>query len=120
MKPINRINHCFMFCKFPHMRKHIVLCECSSVPVIIILSCFQGTVNPTHYIVLKNGCNLSTENVQRLSLKLCHLYYNWCGTIKVPAPVQVNIKNIFCYLFTVGFKNIHLNKMSLENQLFPG
>lgn len=52
----------------------------------------QGTVNPTHYIVLKNGCNLSVENVQRLSYKLCHLYYNWCGTVKVPAPVQVNIK----------------------------
>ncbi|KAF0766760.1 piwi-like protein Ago3, partial [Aphis craccivora] len=48
----------------------------------------QGTVNPTHYIVLKNGCNLSVENVQRLSYKLCHLYYNWCGTVKVPAPVQ--------------------------------
>ncbi|XP_050528911.1 piwi-like protein Ago3 [Daktulosphaira vitifoliae] len=48
----------------------------------------QGTVNPTHYIVLQNSCKLSTENVQRLSYKLCHLYYNWCGTIKVPAPVQ--------------------------------
>lgn len=52
---------------------------------------FQGTVNPTHYVVLKNGCNLSVENVQRLSFKLCHLYYNWCGTIKIPAPVQVII-----------------------------
>lgn len=51
----------------------------------------QGTVNPTHYIVLRNGCNLSTENLQRLSYKLCHLYYNWCGTVKVPAPVQVMI-----------------------------
>ncbi|XP_050425877.1 piwi-like protein Ago3 [Adelges cooleyi] len=48
----------------------------------------QGTVNPTHYIVLQNGCTISTENVQRLSYKLCHMYYNWCGTIKVPAPVQ--------------------------------
>ncbi|XP_022162768.1 piwi-like protein Ago3 [Myzus persicae] len=48
----------------------------------------QGTVSPTHYIVLKNGCNLSAENLQRLSYKLCHLYYNWCGTVKVPAPVQ--------------------------------
>lgn len=49
----------------------------------------QGTVNPTHYVVLKNECNMSVENVQRLSYKLCHLYYNWCGTVKVAAPVQV-------------------------------
>jgi len=71
----------------------------------------QGTVNPTHYIVLKNGCNLSVENVQRLSYKLCHLYYNWCGTVKVPAPVQVNIKffrykyNIFCWCLDHEFQN---------------
>ncbi|XP_050528913.1 protein argonaute-3-like [Daktulosphaira vitifoliae] len=74
----------------------------------------QGTVNPTHYIVLKNGCNLSTENVQRLSYKLCHLYYNWCGTIKVPAPVQYAHK----LAFLIGQNVRQMPHEKLNNTLF--
>ncbi|CAG9858425.1 unnamed protein product [Phyllotreta striolata] len=48
----------------------------------------QGTVNPTHYIVLHDTCGLKPDHVQRLCYKLCHLYYNWSGTIRVPAPCQ--------------------------------
>lgn len=48
----------------------------------------QGTVNPTHYIVLHDTCDLKPDHVQRLCYKLCHLYYNWPGTIRVPAPCQ--------------------------------
>nr|XP_023021942.1 piwi-like protein Ago3 [Leptinotarsa decemlineata] len=48
----------------------------------------QGTVNPTHYIVLYDTCNLKPDHSQRLCYKLCHLYYNWPGTIRVPAPCQ--------------------------------
>ncbi|XP_056639087.1 protein argonaute-3 [Diorhabda sublineata] len=47
-----------------------------------------GTVNPTHYIVLYDSCNLKPDHIQRLCYKLCHLYYNWSGTIRVPAPCQ--------------------------------
>lgn len=46
----------------------------------------QGTVNPTHYIILHDTCNLPPDRVQKLSYKLCHLYYNWPGTVRVPAP----------------------------------
>lgn len=48
----------------------------------------QGTVTPTHYIVLHDSCKLPPDHVQKLSFKLCHLYYNWPGTIRVPAPCQ--------------------------------
>ncbi|ERL89822.1 hypothetical protein D910_07182 [Dendroctonus ponderosae] len=48
----------------------------------------EGTVNPTHYIVLHDTCRLKPDHVQRLCYKLCHLYYNWPGTIRVPAPCQ--------------------------------
>lgn len=48
----------------------------------------QGTVNPTHYIVLHDNCGLKPDHTQRLCYKLCHLYYNWPGTIRVPAPCQ--------------------------------
>ncbi|XP_063984569.1 piwi-like protein 1 [Diachasmimorpha longicaudata] len=48
----------------------------------------QGTVTPTHYIVLLDEAGFKTDHLQRLSYKLCHLYYNWPGTIRVPAPCQ--------------------------------
>lgn len=51
----------------------------------------QGTVSPTHYCVLKDESQLSIEQVQKLTFKMCHLYYNWSGTVRVPAPCQVII-----------------------------
>lgn len=48
----------------------------------------QGTANPTHYIVLENEAQLKADHIQRLSYKLCHMYYNWTGTVRVPAPCQ--------------------------------
>lgn len=29
--------------------------------------------------------------IQKLSYKMTHLYYNWNGTVRVPAPCQVSI-----------------------------
>lgn len=46
----------------------------------------QGTVTPTHYITLHDTGNIQADHVQRLTYKLCHLYYNWPGTVRVPAP----------------------------------
>ncbi|KAK1122113.1 hypothetical protein K0M31_009951 [Melipona bicolor] len=48
----------------------------------------QGTVSPTRYIVIYDSKNMKPEHIQRLTYKLCHLYYNWSGTIKIPAPCQ--------------------------------
>jgi aubergine-like protein len=48
----------------------------------------QGTVTPTHYVVIHDTANMKTDHVQQLTYKLCHLYYNWPGTIRVPAPCQ--------------------------------
>lgn len=62
----------------------------------------QGTVSPTHYIVLYNSTNMTPDQVQRFSYTLTHLYYNWPGTIRVPAPCQYAHK--LAYL--VG-ENIH-------------
>ncbi|MCL4124178.1 UNVERIFIED_CONTAM: hypothetical protein GTU68_054529 [Idotea baltica] len=50
----------------------------------------QGTVSPTHYIVVHDSEGLKPEHMQRLTYKLTHLYYNWPGTVRVPAPCQVN------------------------------
>ncbi len=54
----------------------------------------QGTVSPTHLIVLKDKHRpdskvpLNATNVQKLSYRMTHMYYNWPGTVRVPAPVQ--------------------------------
>jgi hypothetical protein len=51
---------------------------------------FQGTVTPTHYVVIHDTTDMKTDHVQQLTYKLCHLLYNWPGTIRVPAPCQVS------------------------------
>ncbi|XP_028415241.1 piwi-like protein 1 [Dendronephthya gigantea] len=48
----------------------------------------QGTVTPTHYNVIHDTTGLKPDHMQRLTYKLTHLYYNWPGTIRVPAPCQ--------------------------------
>jgi aubergine-like protein len=49
----------------------------------------QGTVSPTHYIVVFDDTKMKPDHIQRLSYKMTHMYYNWSGTIRVPAPCQV-------------------------------
>uniref|UniRef100_A0A182VU77 trypsin n=1 Tax=Anopheles minimus TaxID=112268 RepID=A0A182VU77_9DIPT len=48
----------------------------------------MGTVTPTHYIVLRDDSHFSPDVLQRLSYKMCYMYYNWTGTIRVPACCQ--------------------------------
>ncbi|XP_059490462.1 piwi-like protein Siwi [Neocloeon triangulifer] len=48
----------------------------------------QGTVSPTSYNVIFDNSGLDPDKMQRFTYKMTHLYYNWSGTIKVPAPVQ--------------------------------
>ncbi|NP_001161632.1 piwi-like protein [Saccoglossus kowalevskii] len=55
----------------------------------------QGTVTPTHYHVAWETTGLKPEHIQRLTYKMCHLYFNWPGTIRVPAPCQYAHKLAF-------------------------
>lgn len=74
----------------------------------------QGTVTPTHYIVLHNRSNLKPDHLQKLSYKLTHLYYNWPGTVRVPAPCQYAHK--LAYLCG---QNIHREPhLALSDKLF--
>ena len=50
----------------------------------------QGTVTPTHYVVISDNSGLKPDHMQRLTYKMTHMYYNWPGTIRVPAPCQVS------------------------------
>ncbi|XP_063787875.1 piwi-like protein 2 isoform X5 [Pseudophryne corroboree] len=55
----------------------------------------QGCGIPTHYICVMNTANLSPDHLQRLTFKLCHMYWNWPGTIRVPAPCKYAHKLAF-------------------------
>ena len=53
---------------------------------LISQSVGQGTVNPTSYNVILDESGWNPDRIQVLTYKLTHLYYNWPGTIRVPAP----------------------------------
>ena len=46
-----------------------------------------GTVTPTHFLVKEWG-TMSVNSIQQTSYGLTHMYFNWSGAIRVPAPVQ--------------------------------
>lgn len=48
----------------------------------------RGTVTPTSYSVIDDTVGLDADKMQRLTYKLTHMYYNWSGTVRVPAPCQ--------------------------------
>ncbi|XP_027763061.1 piwi-like protein 2 [Empidonax traillii] len=74
----------------------------------------QGCSIPTRYICMWNTANLSHEHLQRLTFKLCHLYWNWPGTIRVPAPCKYAHK----LAFLVGQVLHHEPSAHLSEQLF--
>ncbi|XP_047674945.1 piwi-like protein 2 isoform X3 [Tachysurus fulvidraco] len=55
----------------------------------------QGCGFPTHYVTVYNTANLTVDHLQRLTFKMCHLYWNWPGTIRVPAPCKYAHKLAF-------------------------
>ncbi|XP_023936797.2 piwi-like protein Ago3 [Bicyclus anynana] len=74
----------------------------------------QGTVTPTHYVVVHDESGMTPDQCQRLTYKLCHLYYNWPGTVRVPAPCQYAHK--LAYL--VGESMRVMPSPHLEDKLF--
>ena len=55
----------------------------------------QGTVSPTNYNIIYDNMGLSADHLQWLTYKLTHMYYNWAGTVRVPAPCQYAHKLAF-------------------------
>ncbi|CAH2295458.1 piwi 1 [Pelobates cultripes] len=73
-----------------------------------------GTVSPTHYNVVYDSGALKLDHMQRLTYKLCHVYFQWPGVIRVPAPCQYAHK----LAFLVG-QSIHREAhVSLSENLY--
>lgn len=74
----------------------------------------QGSVSPTSYNVLYSNIRLSPDQIQRLTYKMCHLYYNWSGTTRVPAVCQYAKK-----LATLVGTNLHdIPQNALEKKFY--
>lgn len=48
----------------------------------------HGTVAPTYYNIIQDESGFTPDIHQRMAYKFCLLYYNWTGTVRVPAPCQ--------------------------------
>lgn len=51
----------------------------------------QGTASPSHFYILVNDTEKEQDSkakIQLLCYKMCYLYFNWVGSIKIPAPIQ--------------------------------
>uniref|UniRef100_A0A6G1S4P7 Piwi-like protein 1 n=1 Tax=Aceria tosichella TaxID=561515 RepID=A0A6G1S4P7_9ACAR len=55
---------------------------------LISQSTRNGTVAPTYYNIIHDESNMAPELHQMLAFKLSLMYYNWSGTVRVPAPCQ--------------------------------
>lgn len=74
----------------------------------------QGTVSPTSYNVVYDNLGLNADRLQMLTYKMCHMYFNFSGTVRVPAVCQYAHKLAFLIA-----ESVHRAPSSgLENQLY--
>lgn len=45
-------------------------------------------MNPTHYIVLHDNSDIKPDVIQKFAYACSFMYFNWSGTIRVPAMCQ--------------------------------
>ena len=79
----------------------------------------QGTVSPTHFNVIHNSgaeeggkSSMTLSGLQNLTYQLTFLYYNWPGTIRVPAVLQYSHKIAYLYA-----QNIERSSKGMEYSL---
>uniref|UniRef100_A0A146KN09 Piwi-like protein 1 n=1 Tax=Lygus hesperus TaxID=30085 RepID=A0A146KN09_LYGHE len=89
-----------IFCKNDNPPPGTVVDDVITMPdrydfYLVSQSVRQGTVSPTYYNVIYDTVGLAPDLLQRLTYKLTHMYYNWSGTVRVPAPVQYAHKLAF-------------------------
>lgn len=80
---------------------------------IVSQSVRQGTVNPTSYNVIEDHSGWKPAQIQAITYKLSHLYYNWPGVVKVPHVCQLAHK----LAFLVG-ESVHQRPAGMDELLY--
>lgn len=77
---------------------------------LISQSTRNGTINPTYYNIIYDQSGFTPDKHQMLAFKMCFLYYNWSGTVRVPAPCQYAHKLAYlCGEHLHGIPNANLD-----------
>ncbi|KAN0036902.1 hypothetical protein ACTFIV_002225 [Dictyostelium citrinum] len=63
---------------------------------------FKGSINPTHYHVLLDEHQMAADLFQFFTFQMCHLYFNFEKSVRVPASCQFAHKMAFLIGRTVG------------------
>lgn len=71
----------------------------------------QGMASPTLYRIIDNDGGIETLVIAKLAYKLCYMYYNWTGGIKVPAPTMMAHK--LAFLVGQSVHHTHLEQLRL-------
>ncbi|CAG0925140.1 unnamed protein product [Notodromas monacha] len=77
----------------------------------------EGTVNPVSYRTLHDdprGFGFTSDQLQIITYVLCHAYFNWTGTVRVPAPCQYAHK--LAFLTGQSLRRVH--HRALSDKLF--
>ena len=53
-------------------------------------------MSPTHFVVLDDNSDIKPNLIQRFAYATTFMYFNWPGTIRVPAMCQVSVR-FFCF-----------------------
>ena len=72
----------------------------------------QGCASATHYNIMFDSYKSNKKDIFLMMYKLCHLYYNWTGGIKVPAPCQYSRR----LAYMVGEKLTERNEVFLPGK----
>ena len=59
-----------------------------------------GTAAPVHYYVVSNKTKLTRDQIESFTYHLCYNYFNYAGSIKVPAAVMY-AKKLANYTFEI-------------------
>jgi aubergine-like protein len=77
----------------------------------------QGCANPVKYTVLRMHKEVKFKGLQMLSFQLCHLYYNWTGTIRIPAPLMYATKMTKFFAEVLQKQTVNSNLLTNKSYL---
>lgn len=64
----------------------------------------NGSVSPTHYNVVYDTSGLKPDHMQRLTYKLCHMYFNWQVSKTLPASVPPGLWDELVFVWAVQLR----------------